>query len=104
MKNILLSLLFLLLWSLPSAGQTHPAIYRIKSWKTGTAQAQPQTLNISLSTAEREYRKVITDVGGQPLYQLSVRPAAFVGPGDGIIAWHVYLTTLDSQDNLLLPS
>lgn len=78
--------------------------YHIKSWKTGSAQAEPQTLNISLSASDRTYSKVIHDVAGQPLYRLLVRPVAFIGPGDGIVAWHVYLTTLDSQENLLLPS
>lgn len=78
--------------------------YTIKSWKTGTAQAQPQTLDIALSKAEPLYHKVINDVSGNPLYDLQVAPAAFIGPGDGIVAWHVYLTTPNSGDNLLIPS
>ncbi len=78
--------------------------YAIKSWKAGNAQAEPQTLNISLSTRDRIYQKTINDVSGHPLYRLLVRPVAFIGPGDGIIAWHVYLTALDSNQNLLTPS
>ncbi len=76
----------------------------IKSWKTGTTQAEPQTLNISLGTGHRTYRKVINDVSGHPLYRLLVRPAAFIGPGNPIVAWHVYLTTVDGSENLLIPS
>ena len=100
-KRILVIALFL---SLPVGMAAQTPTYRIKSWKTGSAQAEPQTLNISLSASDRTYSKVINDVSGQPLYRLLVRPAAFIGPGDGIIAWHVYLTTLDSQENLLVPS
>lgn len=78
--------------------------YAIKSWKAGNAQAEPQTLNISLSTRDRVYQKTINDLSGHPLYRLLVRPVVFIGPGDGIVAWHVYLTTLDSNQNLLTPS
>ena len=78
--------------------------YAVKSWKAGNVQAEPQTLNISLSTRDRVYQKTINDLSGRPLYRLLVRPVAFIGPGDGIIAWHVYLTTLDSSQNLLTPS
>lgn len=81
-----------------------PPTYTIKSWKTGSAQAQPQTIKIKLSKAEPAYQKVINDVSGNPLYDLQVEPAAFIGPGDGIAAWHVYLTTPGSKDNLLIPS
>jgi hypothetical protein len=90
-------------FTLAALAQTGPG-YTIKSWETGIAQAEPQTLNISLSTSDRIYRKVINDVSGHPLYRLLVRPAAFIGPGDGIVAWHVYLTTLDGSANLLIPS
>lgn len=102
MKTILAASL-LIFCSLPALAQAGPE-YTIRSWKTGTAQAEPQTLNISLSTANRIYRKVINNVSGQPLYRLLVRPAAFIGPGDGIVAWHVYLTTVDGNENLLIPS
>ena len=78
--------------------------YAIKSWKAGNAQAQPQTLNISLSTRDRIFQKTINDLSARPLYRLLVRPVAFIGPGDGIVAWHVYLTPLDSNQNLLTPS
>lgn len=101
MKILLSAALFLFSGAL--AAQTPPSL-SIKSWKTGTAQARPQTLNISLSAANRAYDATINDVSGQPLYRLLVRPAAFIGPGDGIVAWHVYLTELNSSDNLLLPS
>lgn len=89
--------------SLLARAQAAPS-YTIKSWKTGTAHAEPQTLHVALSTADRTYRKVINDAGGRPLYRLLVEPVAFIGPGDGIVAWHVYLTTVDSNQNLLLPS
>ncbi len=102
MKTILAASL-LIFSSLPTLAQAGPE-YTIKSWKTGTTQAEPQTLNISLSTGNRTYRKVINDVSGHPLYRLLVRPAAFIGHGDGIVAWHVYLTTVDGNENLLLPS
>jgi hypothetical protein len=78
--------------------------YAIKSWKAGSAQAEPQTLNVSLNTRDRVYQNTINDLSGHPLYRLLVRPVAFIGPGDGIVAWHVYLTTLDSNHNLLTPS
>ena len=95
---LLLHISGLLLWAQPSAK------YSIKSWKTGTAQAQTQTLHISLNTSHSSYRKLIDDVSGAPLYRLLVQPASFIGPADGIIAWHVYLTALDSNSNLLTPS
>ena len=101
MKILLSAALFLFSGAL--AAQSPPSL-SIKSWKTGTAQARPQTLNLSLSAANRSYDANINDVSGQPLYRLLVRPAAFIGPGDGIVAWHVYLTGLNSSDNLLLPS
>lgn len=100
MKILLASLLAL---SSLLAAQNWPS-YTIKSWKTGNAQAQAQTLEINLSQAEPKYRKVINDTSGQPLYDLQVKPAAFIGPGDGIVSWHVYLTTPGSKDNLLIPS
>lgn len=78
--------------------------YTIKSWKTGSAQSQPQTVDIHLSKSEPAYEKVINDVSGNRLYDLQVKPAAFIGPGDGIVAWHVYLTTPGSKENLLIPS
>lgn len=102
MKRLLEIALFLCL-SLAMAAQT-PSSYRIKSWKTGTAQAEAQTLKIALSATERVYSKSINDASGHPLYRLLVEPAAFIGPGDGVVAWHVYLTTANSNDNLLLPS
>ena len=102
MKTIFAASL-LIFSSLPALAQAGPE-YTIKSWKTGTTQAEPQTLNISLSTGDRTYRKVINDVSGHPLYRLLVQPAAFIGPGDGIVAWHVYLTTVDGKENLLIPS
>lgn len=99
----LLEIALLLCLPVVMAAQT-PSNYRIKSWKTGTAQAEPQTLNITLSAADRTHSKIINDASGHPLYRLLVQPAAFIGPGDGVAAWHVYLTTLNSNDNLLLPS
>lgn len=102
MKTLLAASLIVFI-GLPGLAQAGPE-YAIKSWKTGTAQAEPQTLDISLGTGARTYRKVINDVSGHPLYRLQVRPAAFIGPGNGIVAWHVYLTTLDGNENLLLPS
>ncbi len=88
----------MLVWSQPSPK------YSIRSWKTGSAQAEPQTLHISLSAADSSYRKLIDDVSGHPLYRLLVQPVSFIGPRDGIISWHVYLTALDSNSNLLIPS
>ena len=99
----LLAIALLLCLPVMMAAQA-PSNYRIKSWKTGTAQAEPQTLNISLSGGDRAYSKIINDGSGHPLYRLLVQAAAFIGPGDGVAAWHVYLTTLNSNDNLLLPS
>ncbi len=101
-KTILVASL-IVFFTLPALAQARPG-YTIKSWKTGTAQAEPQTLDISLNTGDRIYRKVINDVSGHPLYRLLVRPAAFIGPGNGIVAWHVYLTTLEGSTNLLIPS
>ena len=98
-----LTVILLLLFPMLAAAQT-PSIYCIKSWKTGTAQAEPQTLKIALNTATRTYRKVINDVSDQPLYRLLVQPVASIGAADGVVAWHVYLTSLDSKENLLLPS
>jgi hypothetical protein len=49
-------------------------------------------------------KTLLTTFLATPLYRLLVRPVAFIGPGDGIVAWHVYLTTLDSNHNLLTPS
>lgn len=93
----------LLFWPFMATAQT-PSSYSIKSWKAGTAQAEAQTLNISLSREKRTYHQIINDISGHALYRLLVRPAVFVGPGDGIVAWHVFLTTLDADDNLLLPA
>lgn len=93
----------LLLLPAIAAGQ-QSSRYEIKSWKTGAAQAEPQTLNIPLNPSARAFSRVVNDVSGHPLYRLMVSPAAFIGPGDGVVAWHVYLTTLDSALNLLLPS
>lgn len=103
LKNVRILLASILALSGLLAGQQLPT-YTIKSWKTGNAQAQPQTLEIALSKAEPEYHKVINDVSRNPLYDLQVKPAAFIGPGDGIVAWHVYLTAPNSQGNLLIPS
>jgi hypothetical protein len=99
----LFAVALVLVLSVIAAAQV-PSSYRIKSWKQGTAQVEPQTLTISLSKANPAYSKLINDVSGHPLCRLLVQPAAFVGPGDGIVAWHVYLTTPESNDNLLLPS
>jgi hypothetical protein len=94
----------LLMFSPIMAAAQTPSICRIKSWKKGTAQADAQTLQIALSTTNRTYRKIINDVSGHPLYRLLVQPAGFIGVADGVVAWHVYLTSLDSSENLLLPS
>jgi hypothetical protein len=93
----------LLLLPVIASGQ-QSSRYEIRSWKTGAAQAEPQTLNIVLSLTSRTYTRVVNSISGRPLYRVVVNPAAFIGPGDGIVAWHVYLTTLDSTENLLLPS
>jgi hypothetical protein len=77
---------------------------QIKSWKSGNTQVQEQTLDLALNTAQRTYSKIVNDASGQPRFRLSIEPAAFIGPGDGILAWHVYLTGLDDHANLLTPS